>query len=160
MYNRSMDQLQQFAAFIEFLSNPAEHKKLLVDLQKATAEYQTSVEELRKTKDFQTWKNEHMAKLTAKEATLAETLASIEATAARNQKFLDDESAKLAERQAKLAAAEAVNRDLAAQLESVKKERAQLELDKQAFYARQEDFNKKVDAFDKKAAAVAALMGK
>lgn len=159
MNTRSLDQLHQFAAFIEFLSNPAEHKKLLADLQKATVEYNKAVESMREGKDFQSWRNETFDKIKSKEDSLAETLADMTAKNDQREAFLNDLNEKLAAREAKIVQAEAEVASKLEALANVKREQDDLTKAKEAFYARQEKFNAQVAEFEQKAAAVKALMG-
>ena len=63
MDNRSLDQLTQFASFLEFLTNPEEAKQLLARLTEASKEYKVEVESIRGTKEFQLWRNGELAKL-------------------------------------------------------------------------------------------------
>ncbi len=158
MNSRSLDQLHQFAAFIEFLSNPAEHKKLLAEMQKATIEYNKVAEQVREAKEFQAWRNETFDKLKAKEQSLADTLLDIQATDKKNKDFIAAQEAKLAEREAKLSENEKKAAELLATLKTVVQEQEQLTKDKENFYARQEKFRKEQADFENRVAAIDAIM--
>jgi len=158
MDNRSLHQLEQFSAFIDFLTNPAEHKKLLADLKKASVEYNTEAENIRATKEFQVWRNEQLAKLEAKER---ENAAFKEDITAKAEKALADIEEKYRAvdllKQEELKKQEILDGKLK-ELDKIQSEKAELEKKLEWFANEQAKHQTLVDEFNRKAAAFAALM--
>lgn len=159
MYNdRSLDQLKQFAEFLEFMSDTTAAKKRLVDLQKATAEYNSAANAIREAKDFQTWRNEQLAKLEKKEESLKKNTDDVEALLKKNEQYFAAENEKLSAREQEVLVKEKEVETRLATLTKVNEEREELEKSKEAFYTRQEKFAQQVAAFEEKKKALDALM--
>lgn len=158
MDSRSLDQLQQFSAFIEFLTQPEVYKKLLSDLKEASAEYNKAAEDIRGTKEFQLWRNEQLAKLESKEKEVVAAKAEID----KKYEFAN------AEIKAKLEGIDRTKQDLDAKanklselIDEQKKmleEKAELNKEKELFIAEKVKFQMRVAEFDKKAEAFNALL--
>lgn len=159
MNNHSLDQLQQFAAFIEFLAKPEDHKKLLAELQKTTLEHTQAVNALREAKDFNSWVAYHKSRLESQEKSLEVRKEQVEKDAQDAKDFSAAESVKLEARQVAVANKEVDVEKRLAELEYVKTARAELTQGQVALSNAKALHAKQVEEFDKKAAALAALMG-
>lgn len=158
MDNRSLDQLQQFAGFLEFLSKPEEYKQLLANLKKAANEYNEEANGIRATKEFQLWRNEQLAILDKRGAKIVADKEALEAKVAEDLKAIEKAYLELDKnKEATSKAWEEVSAKLAT-LVGVTKATEDLVKKQEAFAKVQEVHFAKAAEFDRKAAAFAALI--
>ncbi len=158
MDTRKLDQLEQFSAFIEFLTKPEDYKTLVQELNKAAQSFRTEAENIRQTQDFQLWRNEETATLEENKKQLASDTEALAQLIKQNQQSHGAQLQELA-----------IMRD---EIDSVKKEweaktkavadvkplKETLHKDRDQLNQEQTAFQTRVKEFDKKAAAFAAMM--
>ena len=155
---RKLDQLEQFAVFIDFLTKPEDYKKLLAELKQAGKDLREEDSNIRKTKEFQVWRNEQLALIDKREKEHQLAVVQLEKDYKEADAEYDKQSAQIDAAVAKVNADEAEVLAKLKALADVAKEQAELKKEKESFEEVKKDFKLRVDAFDEKARAFQALI--
>lgn len=154
-----LEQIENFGAFLDFLSNPDEYKQLIKDVRIASKEHKELVEKQRKIKDIDAWRASEGVRLgQAEEALEAREQALIkrsskvsEEVKAANSRLTKDRKA-LTERYKDLDVREKAVEDLEKQKSKVKK------LEKE-YTLKLTNLRKESDKLKQKFAEIAAVAG-
>lgn len=113
---RKIAHLESFAAFIEFLTNPGEYRKIVEDTQKTLAEWREANEKARGIKDIDAWHIKIKQGLEKRETDLAAREEAFrqqdDAAKAARQKSNDARSAEMAKLADKIKVVEAKEAEL------------------------------------------------
>ena len=140
---RTVQKIEAFSAFVDFLSNPAEYKSMMAEMGAKMDEWREINEKDRKIRDIDAWYGgltremaERKAALDAAEKREADALA-------KKKKAIADMEARLARREAELTAGELAVEKKSKELDAMLKAQKQLESDRERLRIRTEEVEKR-----------------